>query len=201
MDKDLWFNNIYVLFDNLDNFMISSNNNKIENVNALGRLSLYILLFIIIFNYDTKYMSIPILLMLISLFLGMTLHLKSMDKYLNIVNSNDSCQNPTLNNPFMNFTIGDLIENPNRNKACLYDDVKDDMRKEFRNNINVDINDIWGNYISDRNFYTMPNTDIVNDQMGFAKWCYGDLGKCKTSGNDCIIYRDLKYHKGRFTKE
>jgi hypothetical protein len=40
----------------------------------------------------------------------------------------------------------------------------------------------------------MPNTGIVNDQMGFAKWCFGDSGSCKTFGEGCLKYKDPVYH-------
>ena len=71
------------------------------------------------------------------------------------------------------------------------------MRKNFRSSIFIDHNDIWGKYISDRNFYIMPNTDIVNNQVEFANWCYSmnNSGKCKILGNDCLKYRDTKYQR------
>jgi hypothetical protein len=41
------------------------------------------------------------------------------------------CYEPVKNNPFMNYTIGDLMDNPDRLQACDYDDVKDKIRQEF----------------------------------------------------------------------
>ena len=58
---------------------------------------------------------------------------------------------------------------------------------------------MWGKFISDRNYYTMPNTEIVNDQTGFAKWCFGNSGECKSFGTNCLKQRDPTYHRGRFT--
>lgn len=34
-----------------------------------------------------------------------------------------------------------------------------------------------------RNFYTMPNSRIPNDQSAFAKFCYGEMSSCK-EGNE-----------------
>ena len=45
------------------------------------------------------------------------------------VNKKQTCVRPTKNNPFMNFTLGDNVE---RLPACEYEDVKDEMRNEFR---------------------------------------------------------------------
>ena len=99
----------------------------------------------------------------------------------------------------MNYTLGDLIENTNRPAACKYEDSKKNIRKEFRSHLYSDSSDIWGKFITDRNYYTMPNTDIVNDQTGFALWCFGNSGECKTTGNNCLKQRDPTYHRGRMT--
>jgi hypothetical protein len=107
---------------------------------------------------------------------------------------NTNCQEPTKDNPFMNYTIGDLIDNPNKKPACKYKDVKDKVKNEFKKNVFTDTYDIWGKNTSDRQFFTMPNTGIVNDQIGFAKWCFGDSGSCKTFGEGCLKYKDPVYH-------
>ena len=113
------------------------------------------------------------------------------------------CNEPTLNNPFMNYTLGEQykLNKKDRLQACCYEDIKKDMRRKFRSTIHTDLTDVWGQYISDRNFYTMPNTDIVNNQKGFAEWCYSsiDSGECKTYGRNCIKYKDPKYHVGRYS--
>jgi hypothetical protein len=44
----------------------------------------------------------------------------------------------------------------------------------------------------------MPSTTIVNDQEGFAKFLYHDLGKCKSEGKDCLKHRDNRFHRGRY---
>jgi len=101
----------------------------------------------------------------------------------------------------MNFTLGDHYKNPKRNKACSIDlNIRKDMRKKFLKHIVPDQTDIWGQNISDRQFYTMPSTGIVNDQSGFANWLYGSMGKCKTEGKNCLEYRDDKFHRARIYK-
>lgn len=96
-----------------------------------------------------------------------------------------------------------IIENPDK----LYDNFKDkQLKKEIRKNYNTHLNfdpiDMWGTLINDRNYYTSPNIELVNDQSGFAEWCYtndGKSGKCKTDGNNCVKDRDVRYHKGRIS--
>jgi hypothetical protein len=107
------------------------------------------------------------------------------------------CSKPTINNPFMNYTIGDLLNNKIDKHSCNYDDVKTDIRNNFRKSIYTDSSDIWGQYISDRNFYTMPNTKLVNDQKELALWLLGNSGECKTYGKNCLKISDPQYHHGR----
>ena len=126
--------------------------------------------------------------------------------------------NYTLGDPFNNQNIIDLRSQHEQNKlsndqisfsflptenlveklpASNYDDVKNDIRKQFRSILHTDLTDIFGKYISDRNFYTMPNTSIVNNQVQFANWCYNmeNSGLCKTLGKNCLKYRDPRYQR------
>lgn len=192
---ELWYNNPKVLLDKPEDFFPSKNLNRIQKINSLARFSIYYSILILILNHNSKWLSIGIIIMLISIFLGTSESFISIDKTLNP----NECQKPTKNNPFMNYTINDLLTNPDRPISCKYDDVKDTMRKEFRTHLYTDTNDIWGKFISDRNYYTMPNTQIVNDQTGFALWCFGNSGECKSFGTNCLKQRDPTYHRGRIT--
>ena len=191
---NLWYNNPEELLTNLDQFLPTKNLNRIQKINSLARFSIYYILLISIFKYDNKYISVGIIIMLISIFLGTTEGFTSTDNVLP-----QDCQKPTKDNPFMNYTVNDLMTNPNRLRACDYESVKDEMRKEFRQTVYSDTSDIWGKFITDRNYYTMPNTELVNDQTGFATWCFGNSGECKTYGTNCLKVRDPTYHRGRMT--
>ena len=195
--SDLWYNNPSLLLDNLDQFFPAKNLNRIQKINSLARLSIYFSVLILALKIESKYFLISILLLLASIFT------KTTETFTNSEQESTAdiseCQKPTKENPFMNFTVSDLINNPDRPEACQYDDVKDELRKEFRSHVYSDNSDMWGKYISDRNFYTMPNTNVVNDQIGFAKWCFGNSGECKTFGTNCLKQRDPTYHRGRLT--
>lgn len=192
---DLWYHNPKILLENVDQFFPNKKLNRVEKINSLARFSIYYSILLILLGQDTKWLSVSIIILLISTFLGTT------EKFISINDKSDpkNCTKPTHENPFMNYTLGDLIENPNRPRACKYEDSKNNIRKEFRSHLYSDSSDIWGKFISDRNYYTMPNTDIVNDQTGFAQWCFGNSGECKTTGQNCLKQRDPTYHRGRMT--
>lgn len=184
-----WLNDINVLLNNYTDFYPKKNMSQIEKANALMRLSIYYSLLLIIFNLDSSWLSISFLLCCLSIFIGTT---------ENFVADNKKCTKPTKDNPYMNFTLGDHINNPDKPKACkLTNDVRKDELVYFRKN-NIDKFDLYGKNNNDRNFYTMPSTTLVNDQKGFAKFLYGDFGKCKSEGIDCLKNRDNRFHKGRY---
>lgn len=192
---EIWYENPKVLLDDLDQFFPSKNHNNIEKINALAKFALYYTIVILLLKYDTKWLSISVVIIVISLFLGQTEDFTSVSSKSN----NKACHKPSPDNPFMNYTVGDLINNPSRLSACEYEDAKHLIRQAYRMHLFSDSSDIWGKFISDRNFYTMPNTNIVNNQIGFANWCYGGSGECKSTGNNCLKNRDPTYHRGRIT--
>jgi len=161
MNNKIWFNNLSILIDLNDDYT------RIGIINKLAQASILIIIIIVIFNINYKYYSIAIIFLLISLYLGFTYKLE--EQFTDKI-----CHMPTKDNPFMNYTIGDLISNPNRLEACKYDDVKKKIKDNFKSHLYTDYSELWGKFISDRNFYTMPNTDIINDQTNFALWCYGN---------------------------
>ena len=160
-NKLLWYNNLSILLNSQNEY------NRVGIINGLAQLSILLFIIIIIFNINYKLISISVILIVISIYLGLTNNLE--EKFTDKI-----CHMPTKNNPFMNYTIGDLIDNPNRLPACKYDNVKKKIKDNFKSHIYIDYSELWGKFISDRNFYTMPNTDIVNDQTKFALWCYGN---------------------------
>ena len=189
-----WLNDISVLFNNYTEFYPKKNMTQNEKANSLMRLAIYYGSLLVIFNLDSSWLSISILLICLSIFIGTT---------ESFISENNKCTKPTKNNPYMNFTLGDHINNPNKPKACkLTNEIRKEELKHFRKNINGDsvINkfDLYSRNNNDRNFYTMPSTTLVNDQEAFAKFLYGDFGKCKSEGKDCLKHRDNRFHKGRY---
>lgn len=191
-----------LLYENLGQFLPTKNQTNNEKNNALIRFTIYFTIIILFFNQDTRLLSISIIIILITFFIGKTEEFDSIDKINlddNLDNNlnNKTCHNPTIDNPYMNYTVGDLINNPDRLAGC--NNVKPLVRQAFSTRLFSDSSDIWGKFVSDRNFYTMPNTQIVNNQLGLANWCYGGSGKCKTSGTNCLKDRNPEYHRGRYS--
>lgn len=185
---DIWYNNPLILLQDNSNFFPSNDMTKVEKINAIARFAIYYGIIISLIGLDNKWLAISVCLLLLSYLLGFTQE--------NLINSN--CTKPTMNNPYMNFTLGDLMTKPNRSAACKIDDVRKDQIKMYKSKILVDSNDLWGKYLNDREFYTLPNTEIVNDQVGFANFVFGDFGKCKSEGKDCLKHVDNRFSRGRY---
>jgi len=98
----------------------------------------------------------------------------------------------------MNFTLADYMNNSDRPAACPYEKVKNKMREEFRKDIVPDPADLWGQNISDRQFFTTASTTVVNNQTGLGKWLYGSAGECKNLGLNCEKNLDNRYQQSRY---
>jgi hypothetical protein len=185
-----WYKDPIILTKNLNEFYPKKNYNNVQKINAIARLAIYYGFFIIILKLDNKYLSISIFLLLVSYFLGI-----SNNKFSNI-----KCVSPTKDNPFMNYTIGDQISDSSRLPACDITDknIRNEQIKNFRFNLFPDVSDMFGKTITDRDFYTMPSTTATNDQEGFLKFLYSDMGKCKSEGKDCLKHRDNQFGRGRY---
>lgn len=85
-----------------------------------------------------------------------------------------SCSLPTEDNPFMNLNTYDF-SNGAVGKACQsYDNkgVQNMIENQFNNDLFLDSNDLFGRRNSQRQYYTMPNTDVPNGQDKFMNWLY-----------------------------
>lgn len=205
---DVWYNNPYIIFEDLQIFIPYSNLSPNGKKNSLVRLSIYTTIILFISKRDLLWYLVPVIILVSSFLINS-------EKFINdnqAVESTDAkptiqCYKPTKDNPFMNYTVGDLMSNSKRDGACNYVDMKEEINYNFEKSIDndipiklIDTSNIWGNFTSNRNFYTMPNTKIVNDQTEFANWCFGDSGNCKSKGKDCLKVRDPTYHRGRIMK-
>ena len=75
----------------------------------------------------------------------------------------------------MNTLVSDYKNNTQKKSACKYiPDIKKKIENNFDNNLYKDIGDIYGKNSSQRQFYTMPNTQIPNDRKQFANWLYNN---------------------------
>ncbi len=185
--SEIWYNNPKILLENFLEVLPINNISRGRKINSLARLAIYILLLIVIFRKRTEMFGVLIVLIIVSVFLGITENFTSKNVEIK------KCKESTTNNPYMNFTFGD------ENIPICDDESKEKIRSNFENHVVPDKYNIWGKNTNDRNFYTLPNTNIVNDRMALGNWCYGNSGKCKMTGKDCLKVRDPTYHRGRIT--
>lgn len=90
---------------------------------------------------------------------------------------------PKENNPLMNVLMTEYQDDPLRKPAAP--SFNPLIEKEINEKVPVDprifkdLGDSISFENSMRNFNSTPNTQIPNDQMAFAKFCYGDMRSCK----------------------
>ena len=127
------------------------------------------------------------------------------EKINDSIYESDDIRTPTQNNPFMNVLQGDYLENPNReaiSKLNNYnnEELSKDIDEKFYYNMYRDVDDVFSNQNSQRQFYTAPVTTIPNEQGKFADWCYKTGDTCKNgNGSQCANnnYNWLKDSKYR----
>ena len=107
----------------------------------------------------------------------------------------DNFTQPTKENPLMNVNLTEINGNPDRKSAApaFNPKVETEINKKAKhqilenNSFNEKLFKNLGENIgfehSMRNFYSTANTQIPNDQKGFAEFCYGDMPSCK-EGNE-----------------
>ncbi len=189
-----WYNDISVLLKNPLEFFPGNDLDTNGKINSLARFAIYFGIFVIVTNRSQKWFSISILILIYSLFIGTS------EGFSNeVLGEPKKCIEPTEENPFMNFTLADYYKDPNRPSNCPINKVRGSMRKNFLKGKPKDPTDLWGQNYNDRSFYTTPNTRIVNDQKGFAEWCFGTIGECKTFGENCLKSALTRTSNGMFT--
>ena len=106
------------------------------------------------------------------------------DMYATEDNVEHECTQPTRENPFMNVTMNEYAENPKRGRACkMTKKVNEYIDDYFNDNLYRSVDDIYNKNASERQYYTMPVTEIPNKQHEFAQWLYGNDEKTCKEGN------------------
>ncbi len=172
-----------------------------EKLNAMVRFAIYFAILLFAFKKTANKSFIGILFPLFVL--GLTLFLYQNGNGKETMSTLDGgpkyedCQLPTDENPFMNVLISDYTANPQKKKACNVSDkkVKQEIKDKFENNLYRDTIDIWGRNNSQREYYTMPNTTIPNDQTNFANWLYKTSPTCKELTTYCITENDVRHNR------
>lgn len=196
-----WANDFSILFspERLHEFFPHEKMTTVEKFNSIVRFSLYLSIILSIYHSDQRYMFILFSGLVLTYFLfrfnkdnTQTQTSKEGEIVEQITNT---CTKPTEDNPFMNFTMYDRItENSDKQQACNVEEpeIKKEMEDYFNNNLYKDVSDVFNKRNSQRQFYTMPSTTVVNDQEGFAKWLYNSPQTCKENTEFCLQTEDLR---------
>lgn len=207
-----WYESPSVLFniERLDEFFPNKSMILTEQLNALVRLTIYVGIILTLYKLNFNFLYIPIITMVFT-YLIYYYSNRNDENFENFYKINDilyppkKIVPPTQNNPFMNVSMGDYTENPQREaliKLNNYnnEELQKDIDEKFNYNLYKDVDDVFNKYNSQRQFYTTAVTTIPNEQDRFANWCYNTLPTCKEgNGLRCEAgnYNHLKDSKYR----
>lgn len=178
-----------------------------EKLNSIVRLAMYISFLFIVISLNLNY----IFVLLVTAFLTYLVYIsydkkeehnnkKEIENYEDLKNDMDylkrnmkvknyvkKCSVPTNNNPFMNFLVTDKRD---KRPACAsYNnpEIKEIIEDKFNHKLYRDINSVYNNENSQREFYTMPNTQAMNKQNELGEWLYKTPKTCKEgNSNQCV---------------
>lgn len=158
-----------------------------EKLNALVRFFTYLSVILAIANGQGSYLFLAIIAGAVTIVIEEFQKKKQvqMEKYLEAksldIVDESICVRPTVDNPFMNVLQSDYDEAAKRPQACnvLNEKIQERVENNFNKKIFRDSSDIYNKMSSQREFYTMPNTTIPNDQESFAEFLYGTGPTCK----------------------
>jgi hypothetical protein len=227
----IWINNFGIILSKPVDFFPTRTQSIEERLNSIVRLSLYISIMLSIYHSKIKYLSIFIFVLFLTYIIYTNqvnqnistselvvsvqpnTNFTSIEKLDGTINTNSvspelkvtTCTKPTVDNPFMNFTMKDYMtfdsngDIKNRAPACDINDpkIKKLSDASFDNNLYKDVSDVFGKINSQRNFYTTASTSIVNDQETFSNWLYKTPYTCKEDQDACINgnFEDLRSNR------
>ena len=179
-----WFEDFTELIrsDAVLNFWPTNEQSPAERVNASSRFVIYATCIVYLIRRD------PRIFILGSTVLGVlvVMYRSNMVKVRNGPRP-EGCQLPTVDNPMANVLITDYTDNPQRPVACAYDSVKYPVHGNARydSGRSRTTHPEYRRRAAQRQFVSMPVTDIPGDQTRFAEWLYGaKFGSMCKSGDD-----------------
>jgi len=189
----IWYEDPIKFLINKDNWfsIIPDSDMSLENqLNSLVMFSIYFAMIMLIIRNDTRILYIVIFTCLLTWMfhkhkVSENFAQKDLYNKMNIGKDpiNDKyCVKPTKNNPFMNVSLKDYDEFPNRPSACKdNDDVVNDL---FKQGAPVDETDVFGVKGGDRQFFTNPSTTIPNDDNAFRNFLFDLKPTLKQQGQN-----------------
>ena len=200
INTPFWYTDISILYekDSITEIFPSKRFDILRKLNAIVRLSILYTLVMYFLKREQKYLVIPLIVMGITWLIWYRqddIHVDAImkdsisDKIDDLVKINDlntECRVPTKENPFMNPTLDDYGNNSSPPKSCPSYNNKGVQRRVdelFNEDLYRDVKDVFNKNNSQRQFYTVPGSNVPNDQSSFANWLYGTPPTCK-EGNE-----------------
>ena len=186
MPDQIWFKNPTVLFDRdtWSKFVPTKEMTTAEALNSVVRFSTYFSLILFMATGVGGYvMSIPIVMVVTILLHNLFPNGKTIESFIGKEDEKIGKANtmPSIENPFMNVLLTEIIDDPNRPDAAPTNrrDVKLEMMKSFKetSDIYMDTSDLFEQTQAMRTFHTMQSAMVPNDLDGFKKWLAKDMDK------------------------
>jgi hypothetical protein len=218
MSTPFWFNDISILYNK--NYLLEIIPLKTydfnRKLNAILRFTIYYAILLYILKNDKNVLCLPFITVVITVFLNKT-NEKSNEKNAMVGSKNvrehhssekvnelvkeideDIFRKPDIDNPMMNMNVFKLYDD--KRAIPTYDNpgVERVVEEKWSDGLYRDSDDLFGKNNSQRQWYTMPNTEAMNRQTEFAKWCYMTPPTCKEgNGLQCANNIPTRYGIGK----
>ena len=192
MSDPFWFKKPEILLSkrNLLQFWPSKFQTYEERINSMTRFILYTGLILSLQKKNTTPIVYSLLLIGCIVFISKSKN-PILQKLLAAAKINLDCQLPTSTNPLGNqMPFDDVYTKPGCKSSTVEDEITKNLFAEFPTN---GLSNTNKDFI-ERQFFSTPNTDIVNDQKGFASWLYGAPNKkmCKSDPQFCTGFQGMQ---------
>ena len=199
MSTPFWFKDISILYNK--NYLLEIIPKKEydfnRKLNAVVRFTIYYAILLYIFRKDKNILCLPFITIVITVFLHRTSKNESqgnvMDNLMNVTDktkleeidlmideiNTDVFREPSIDNPMMNQNVFELYDDKKAIPTYNNPGAKRVVEETLDSQIFKDSNDLFNRRNSQRQWYTMPNTEAMNKQTEFAKWCYATPPTCK----------------------
>lgn len=180
-----WIDNPIILIDNYLEFIPNNNLSKDDNLNAITRFVIYFSVILFIFGGAKQYYYLS----LFTLILIFLIYKFDDPQIESLVGSSKICETSTFDNPYGNPLLTDYSNNREKLKMCPNQDEK--IESNFMHNLYMNSKDLFALKMQQRQFHTLPSSEIPNDQDSMAKWLYYLKDTCKSNNKGCLKYEDL----------
>jgi len=204
-NDDFWVNNLSVIFDKsrLTEFFPSNNMSENEKLNSILRFSIYVTFLLVLYKKNLNILVIPVITGLVTLYIFKFNSIQTKEEKFS--NEREDHHISTEENPFMNTLLTDVGQYKEKKEACLHEQSEKEIEDNFNKGLFKDVNDLYSKNNSQRQFYTVANTNEygvkAGDTVKFANWLYNlgdstckeDTSKCTNSNS--LFQKDLSRQK------